>query len=73
MSVLRLSRRHFTQSLGIVLATFALPSPSVFGQAPGNVPFSLRNNRRLEGWIRLEADETVTVFTLARPNLGRGY
>ena len=71
MSVLRLSRRHFTQSLGIVLATFALPSPSVFGQAPGNVPFSLRNNRRLEGWIRLEADETVTVFT-GKAELGQG-
>jgi len=27
-------------------------------QVPANVPFSLRNNRRLEGWIRLEADET---------------
>ena len=71
MSVMRLSRRHVTQSLGVVLATFALPSPSVFGQAPANVPFSLRSNRRLEGWIRLEADETVTVFT-GKAELGQG-
>jgi nicotinate dehydrogenase subunit B len=71
MSVMRLSRRHVTQSLGVVLATFALPSPSVFGQVPANVPFSLRNNRRLEGWIRLEADETVTVFT-GKAELGQG-
>jgi nicotinate dehydrogenase subunit B len=71
MSVMRLSRRHVTQSLGVVLATFALPSPSVFGQAPANVPFSLRNNRRLEGWIRLEADETVTIFT-GKAELGQG-
>jgi nicotinate dehydrogenase subunit B len=71
MSETRLSRRHFTQSLGVVLATFALPSPSTFGQAPGNLPFSLRNNRRLEGWIRLEADETVTVFT-GKAELGQG-
>jgi nicotinate dehydrogenase subunit B len=71
MSVMRLSRRHVTQSLGVVLATFALPSPSAFGQAPANVPFSLRNNRRLEGWIRLEADETVTVFT-GKAELGQG-
>ena len=71
MSVMRLSRRHVTQSLGVVLATFALPSPSVFGQAPPNVPFSLRSNRRLEGWIRLEADETVTVFT-GKAELGQG-
>ena len=71
MSVMKLSRRHVTQSLGVVLATFALPSPSVFGQVPANVPFSLRNNRRLEGWIRLEADETVTVFT-GKAELGQG-
>jgi nicotinate dehydrogenase subunit B len=67
----RLSRRHFTQSLGVVLASFALPSPSAFGQGPGNLPFSLRNNRRLEGWIRLEPDETVTVFT-GKAELGQG-
>ncbi|TYL97858.1 xanthine dehydrogenase family protein molybdopterin-binding subunit [Bradyrhizobium rifense] len=71
MSVARLSRRHVTQSLGVVLATFALPSPLAFGQAPANVPFSLRNNRKLEGWIRLEADGTVMVFT-GKAELGQG-
>ena len=71
MTDLRLTRRRFTQSLGIVIATFALPSASVLGQAPGNLPFSLRNNRRLEGWIRLEPDETVTVFT-GKAELGQG-
>ena len=71
MSIMRLSRRHVAQSLGVVLATFALPSPLAFGQASANVPFSLRNNRRLEGWIRLEADETVTVFT-GKAELGQG-
>jgi nicotinate dehydrogenase subunit B len=71
MSVMKLSRRHVTQSLGVVFATFALPPPSVFGQAPVNVPFSLRSNRRLEGWIRLEADQTVTVFT-GKAELGQG-
>lgn len=71
MSVSTLSRRQFAQSFGVVLATFALPSPSVFGQVPANVPFSLRNNRRLQGWIRLEADETVTVFT-GKAELGQG-
>jgi len=66
-----LSRRRFTQSLGIVIATFALPSTSVFGQAPGNLPFSLKKNPRLEGWIRLDADNTVTVFT-GKAELGQG-
>src|SRR6266702_236204 len=71
MSGARLSRRQFTQSLGVVLATFALPSPPAFGQAPGNLPFSLRGNRRLEGWIRLDPDETVVVFT-GKAELGQG-
>lgn len=71
MSVTRLSRRRFTQTLGVVLATFALAPPAVLGQSPPNIPFSLRNNRRLEGWIRLEPDETVTVFT-GKAELGQG-
>jgi nicotinate dehydrogenase subunit B len=66
-----LSRRRFTQSLGIVVASFALGRRAAFGQTPGTLPFSLRNNRRLEGWIRLEPDETVTVFT-GKAELGQG-
>src|ERR1700739_2104741 len=66
-----LSRRRFTQSLGVVVATFTLPFRSGFGQAQGNLPFSLRNNRRLEGWIRLDSDGTVTVFT-GKAELGQG-
>ncbi len=66
-----LSRRRFTQSLGIVVASFALAPRVAFGQTPGTLPFSLRNNQRLEGWIRLEPDETVTVFT-GKAELGQG-
>ena len=66
-----LSRRRFTLSLGIVVATFALAPRAAFGRAPSALPFSLRNNRRLEGWIRLDPDETVTVFT-GKAELGQG-
>jgi nicotinate dehydrogenase subunit B len=66
-----LSRRRFTQLLGIVVATFALPYRSVYGQSAGTVPFSLRNNRRLEGWIRLDPDNTVVIFT-GKAELGQG-
>jgi nicotinate dehydrogenase subunit B len=66
-----LSRRRFAQSLGIVVASFALAPRAVFGQSPATLPFSLRNNRKLEGWIRLEPDETVTVFT-GKAELGQG-
>jgi nicotinate dehydrogenase subunit B len=66
-----LSRRHFAQSLGIVVATFALRLAPAYGQATDALPFSLRSHRRLEGWIRLEPDETVTVFT-GKAELGQG-
>ena len=65
------SRRRFAQSLGIVVATFVLPLAPAYGQAADALPFSLRSHRRLEGWIRLEPDETVTVFT-GKAELGQG-
>ena len=64
-----LSRRRFTQSLGVVAASFALAPGAGFSQTPGALLFSVRNNRRLERWIRLGADETVTVFTGKRARL----
>jgi len=66
-----LSRRRFTKSLAIVVASFSLPCAALGQAPPSNLPFSLRNNRRLDGWIRLEADETVTVFT-GKAELGQG-
>jgi nicotinate dehydrogenase subunit B len=66
-----LSRRSFTQTFGIVIATFALRAHSAISQTPSNLPFSLRNNRKLEGWIRLEPDGSVTVFT-GKAELGQG-
>jgi len=71
MNDLVLSRRSFTQGLGIVVATFAWTARSAIGQAPANLPFSLRNNRKLEGWIRLESDNSVVIFT-GKAELGQG-
>jgi CO/xanthine dehydrogenase Mo-binding subunit len=71
MNELALSRRRFAQGLGIVLATFAWTARPTMSQAPANLPFSLRNNRKLEGWIRLEPDSSVVVFT-GKAELGQG-
>jgi nicotinate dehydrogenase subunit B len=71
MTDLLLSRRNFTQGLGVVVATFAWTARSAIGQAPANLPFSLRNNRKLEGWIRLEPDNSVVIFT-GKAELGQG-
>src|SRR5882762_9504069 len=71
MTDLALSRRRFAQGLGIVVATFGWTARSAIGQAPPNLPFSLRNNRKLEGWIRLEPDNSVVIFT-GKAELGQG-
>jgi len=71
MTDLALSRRRFAQGLGVVVATFARTARSAIGQAPSNLPFSLRNNRKLEGWIRLEPDNSVVIFT-GKAELGQG-
>src|SRR5882724_156409 len=71
MTDLVLSRRRFAQGLGIVVATFGWTARSAIGQAPSNLPFSLRNNRKLDGWIRLEPDNSVVIFT-GKAELGQG-
>ena len=71
MTDLVLSRRRFAQGLGIVVATFAWTARSAISQAPSSLPFSLRNNRRLEGWVRLEPDNSVVIFT-GKAELGQG-
>src|SRR5882762_9985652 len=71
MTDLALSRRRFAQGLGIVVATFARTARSAIGQAPSNLPFSLRKNRKLEGWIRLEPDNSVVIST-GKAELGQG-
>lgn len=66
MTVRALSRRRFTRSLGILAASVALTPPPAFGQKAGALPFSLGNNKRLKGWVRLEQDKTVTVHRKGR-------
>jgi len=71
MTGVMLSRRRFARASSVVIATFLLPPQSAVAQSPPSLPFSLRNNRRLEGWIQIEPDDTVTVFT-GKAELGQG-
>ena len=71
MTVLVLLRRRFAPGVGVVAATFAWSARSAISQAPSSLPFSLRNNRRLEGWVRLEPDNSVVIFT-GKAELGQG-
>jgi CO/xanthine dehydrogenase Mo-binding subunit len=63
-----LNRRQFAAGLGALVIAFSL-DPKAFAQA--SLPGSLQNNRKLDGWIRINADGSATVFT-GKVELGQG-
>ncbi|MGV2288119.1 molybdopterin cofactor-binding domain-containing protein [Trinickia sp. YCB016] len=71
MKTVKLSRRAFGKLAGAIVATFSLAPFSAFAQAEPNLPIDLRTNRRLDGWIRIDFDGTVTIFT-GKAELGQG-
>ncbi|MGU7774633.1 molybdopterin cofactor-binding domain-containing protein [Burkholderia sp. MR1-5-21] len=71
MSTVKISRRAFGKLAGAVVATFSLAPFQAFAQAGANLPADLRANPRLDGWIRVDVDGTVTVFT-GKAELGQG-
>lgn len=72
MKYMHLSRRRFAQSIGIVISSFVLSSyPQGARSQQSPLPFSLRKNPRLDGWIQIDPDNTVTIFT-GKAELGQG-
>src|SRR5262249_13996223 len=63
------NRREFTTALGALVVAFSLDPRSARGQE--RLPGSLRGNRRLDAWIRINADGSATVFT-GKVELGQG-
>ena len=63
------TRRRFTGGLGALVVTFSLDPNLALGQE--RLPGSLQNNRRLDGWIRINPDGSATVFT-GKVELGQG-
>jgi CO/xanthine dehydrogenase Mo-binding subunit len=71
MNAPALNRREFTAGLGALVVAFSLDPRAACAQEPARLPGSLQNNRRLDGWIRINADGTATVFT-GKVELGQG-
>ncbi|HLH94627.1 MAG TPA: molybdopterin cofactor-binding domain-containing protein [Xanthobacteraceae bacterium] len=71
MNAPRLSRREFTAALGGIALAFSLEPRLAFGQQPPGLPGSLAGNRRLDAWLRINADGTATVST-GKVELGQG-
>jgi nicotinate dehydrogenase subunit B len=70
-----LNRRHFTAGLGAIVVAFSLDPHDALAQAQApaqpRLPGSLQTNRRLDAWLRINADGTATVFT-GKVELGQG-
>jgi CO/xanthine dehydrogenase Mo-binding subunit len=66
------SRRSFLKRGTALTVGFSL-APAVLAQqaAPAKLPGSLQTNRQLNGWLRINSDGTVTVFT-GKAELGQG-
>jgi nicotinate dehydrogenase subunit B len=63
------NRRQFAAGLGAVVVAFSLGPELARGQE--RLPGGLQNNRRLDAWIRINADGGATVFT-GKVELGQG-
>jgi nicotinate dehydrogenase subunit B len=70
---MRTDRRNFLKTAGAITVGFSWSMPSVLAQqaARPSLPGSLNTNRMLDGWIRINAGGTVTVFT-GKCELGQG-
>jgi len=67
-----LTRRDFARTVGLVIAFSLVPEwAAAQGTAPVVLPGSLNNNRRLDAWLRIDPEGTVTVFT-GKCELGQG-
>jgi nicotinate dehydrogenase subunit B len=73
--VLNVSRRRFLQHGAVIVAGFTLVrSTASSAQQPATAPVlpgSLQNNRMLDGWLAINANGRVTVFT-GKVELGQG-
>jgi CO/xanthine dehydrogenase Mo-binding subunit len=69
-SRLSISRRRFGQGAGALLLSFSMRLPNA-GAAETKLPGSLPENPRLDAWLKINADATVTVFT-GKVELGQG-
>ena len=66
-------RRDFLKATGAIVVAFSWSVPGVLAQqaSPARLPGSLNTNRMLDGWLRINPDGTVTVFT-GKCELGQG-
>src|SRR5438552_775510 len=67
----RPTRRRFLASSGALMVAFAWRPPRAFAADAPELPGSLKAQPLLDGWIRIDADGGITVFT-GKAELGQG-
>jgi nicotinate dehydrogenase subunit B len=70
MTASAVSRRRFNKSVGALTIAFSM-APLADTAEPATLPGSLAKNRRLDAWLRIDADSTITIFT-GKVELGQG-
>ena len=70
MTTPAVSRRRFNQSVGALTIAFSM-TPLARAAEPMTLPESMARNRRLDVWLRINQDGTITVFT-GKVELGQG-
>jgi CO/xanthine dehydrogenase Mo-binding subunit len=72
MSKTSLTRREFGASLGGLVIAFGMaPRLVAAAEAGGRIPAMLAANKRLDGWLKVDAQGQVSVYT-GRVELGQG-
>src|SRR5262245_21008361 len=66
-----ISRRAINAGLGALVVAFTLDPQRLTAQQPPRMPGSLSPNRKLDAWIRINADGTATINT-GKVELGQG-
>jgi nicotinate dehydrogenase subunit B len=67
-----ITRRRFLEQAAALTVGFTLaPLARGLAQTPSPLPGSLQKNRMLDGWLRINADGTVTAFT-GKVEIGQG-
>jgi nicotinate dehydrogenase subunit B len=68
----RISRRTFLEGAAVTVAFALFPDLGRGAEQAGEkLPGSLQTNRKLDGWLRIDPDGTVTAFT-GKVELGQG-
>ncbi|CAN1564010.1 Aldehyde oxidase/xanthine dehydrogenase, molybdopterin binding [Burkholderiaceae bacterium] len=71
---LSISRRGFLKTTGYLSLAFAIPLDNALSQADNTkprLPGDLNNNRKLSAWLRINANQTVTLM-VGKVELGQG-